>query len=305
MSQGNRHSPFRGGFTLVELLVSITILVLIVSVVSGAFLSVTSTMDLARTGAERLRYRQLLYRIVTENLSAVYADAATQRSDFQFLGEDESGAFGDADRLSFCTSMSMPGARALPGILRKVTFEVVNEREAAALGDTGSGALAVDAAAYEENAEALQGQTLVITMSPLNTTESFLDKDSGASKSNADRASEDVPADRVYIRKIPVRSVNFTYCRGEDLEDEWDDTWDSNEEGRMPWAVKVSVNFARTEEEYQEDIASGISFDEEADFEMVVPIPLGAAALNPMADLNHFRPFEVEKGDGTFDLNTS
>lgn len=289
------------GFTLVELLVAITLLTVVVTIVSSTFISVTTTMELARTGSERLRNRQFLYRIMENNLAAVYADPACLQADYQLLGEDDSGAFGDADRLTFCASLNMPGSRSLPGVFRKVTMEVLPEREADALDASGAERLEVDEAAFEESDEESQGQTLVITLSPLTTTESFLDDSSGRTvASNFD--SEDVPEEQIYRRKISVRSVDFKYLRGEEPDD-WEDEWDSNQEGRMPWAVKVRVNFARSEEEYQDDIASGINFDEEADFEMVVPLPLGAGVLNPMGELNHYTPSTEENSDGNFDLN--
>jgi len=50
------------GFTLMELLVAITILALATTLVSEAFYSVTTTTEIAREEAARLRERQYIGR---------------------------------------------------------------------------------------------------------------------------------------------------------------------------------------------------------------------------------------------------
>ena len=66
--------------------------------------------------AAHLREREYIRRSFAENLNAVYSDGACMVPDFGFHGEAES--------MSFCTSLPMPGSTGLPGQLRGVTYEV-------------------------------------------------------------------------------------------------------------------------------------------------------------------------------------
>ena len=69
---------------------------------------------------------------------------------------------------------------------------------------------------------------------------------------------------------VPVRTVDFTYYDGTD----WVDEWDSQTMGRLPWCVRVRINFARTDEEILAEKDQNLDIVENPDFEIVVPIPL-------------------------------
>ncbi len=252
------------GFTLLELLIAVTILVMLVGMVFASFASVTSSMDIARDNAERLRHRQVVWRNLTVNLQSVYADAACFQPEYQFLGESREGPQGPADMLRFVTSLSMPGARSLPGVLKVVTYELVDY-----------GQLSAEIAAALPYDESRPSGVLLIREEPLQLeTQDFA-------------ANSSDPAWNSYERAIPAASIDFQYFDG--VAGEWTDAWDSVEERRLPGGVWVKVNLPRSEEERADDARAGINYLENPDLEYFVSFPLGRDTELPFPDFNHMR----------------
>ncbi len=267
------------GFTLLELLVAISVLTLVVGIVYATFASVTDSMAMARDSADRMSYRMALRRNLTENLGAVYADAAGNREEFQLVGTDESGQYGPADTLRFCTSLPMPGAYALPGVMKLVQYRLVASSD-------------VDAAAtgYPGDDPERPGMALQITESPLAYEEGVEGAVSG---------SDQLP---MVQRAIPVASFDVLYFDG--LSQEWKQDWDSLSEQRLPWAVWVRVNFPRSEEERATDSAAGVDLTETPDVEVMASIATGAGVQGPFLDLNHARLNDAS-GDMSKDVKSS
>ena len=117
-----RHRPT--GFSLLELLIAVTILSIIMGIVYTGFISVADSETLAREEAETLRFRQFLWRHFTIALRSVYIDGSCQEPAFALVSTDEEGAFGPADSLYFCSNEPMGGVRALPGSLKEVVYEI-------------------------------------------------------------------------------------------------------------------------------------------------------------------------------------
>jgi prepilin-type N-terminal cleavage/methylation domain-containing protein len=267
------------GFTLLELLVAISVLTVIVGIVFATFASVTDTMAIARDNADRMGYRMALRRNLTENLGAVYADAAGKREEFQLAGTDESGSYGPADTLRFCTSLPMPGAYALPGVMKVVQYSMVSSSE-------------VDASAtgYPGDDPERPGMALQITESPLAYEEGIEGAVSG---------SDQLPLVQL---AIPVASFDVLYFDG--LSQEWKQDWDSLSEQRLPWAVWVRVNFPRSEEERAADSAAGVDLTETPDVEVMASIATGAGVEGPFLDFNHAR-LDSASGDMSNDAKSS
>lgn len=279
-----RYGTYRigsGGFTIVELLVAISVLSMVVAIVYESFTSVLDSTELARDQAEQLRFRQYLWRNLTENLSSVYSDAACMSTEYQLLGTDKDGASGPADTLRFCTSMPMSGPQALPGVLKVVSYEVTSEYSE----DEGAtiGKAAIDETAADAEEKPLM---LIIREEPLIL-------ESAAN----DQSVEDVNMP-VSVRRIPIASMDLQYYDGD--ADEWRTQWDSLEESRMPWAIQVRINFPRTEEELSADYQAGINPSEEPDLNMTIPLPSGRGVTDQFLDINHKRSTgeeEISKGD--------
>lgn len=257
------------GFTLMELLVAITILALATALVFESFVSVTSTTDLARAEAARLRERQFIWRNFAENMNAIYSDSACALPEFALLGEDGAGPVGPGDSITFCTSLPMPGAGALPGELRGVSYEVVGPEGVEA--PTPTAAFSGDVAA---NAE--PPAYLVISEFPV-----FHDQSDGVS---VDEATEE---ERTRVRQIPITSMDILYYDPETQE--WVDEWDSTAEQHLPWAIEVLITLARGPEE---DLATV-----EPDLDMTFLVPLGAGATETFIDPNHMYIDPNSSGD--------
>lgn len=256
------------GFTVMELLVTILVLVILVTVVHQGFNAVAQSTGIARENAEALRFRQFLWRNLTENLTAVYADPGCLQPEYQFFGESKDGPFGPADSLRFCTSLPMSGAHALPGILRVVSYELT---EPGMEQSDPMGLMSIDASAAQD----APVMHLVIREDPL-VLES----------TDTDAEVDDLQESGIE-RRIPVSSMNVLFYDGR--SDEWVESWDSTAEAMMPWAVRVQINFARTEEERLEELRAGISAEDEADLDISIAVPIGAGVISPFMDLNHRR----------------
>ncbi len=259
------------GFTLLELLVAVSVMAVAVGIVFATFVSVTDTMAATRENADIMLQKMALHRNLTENLGAIYADAAGIREEFELIGTDESGQYGPADSLRFCTSLPMPGAYALPGVMKVVEYRLTSpsDVDAAATGFPG-----VD--------PSRPGMALLITESPLAYEEGI-----GGAVSGSDQLP-------MVQRAIPVASFDVQYFDG--LSQEWVTDWDSLSEQRLPWAVWVRANFPRSEEERA---AGGGGDDpaESADVDVMMPVATGAGLEGPFLDLNHLRADTEASGD--------
>jgi len=250
------------GFTLLELLVATTVMMVAVGIVYSTFASVTETMAATRDSADRMMQEMALHRNLSDNLGAVYADAIGIREEFELLGTDESGQYGPSDKLRFCTSLPMPGGYALPGVMKVVEYRVVSPSD-------------IDAAAtgYPGDDPSRPGMALEITESPLAHEEGVQGAVSG---------SDQLPKVQ---RAIPIASFDVQYYDG--LSQEWKKDWDSLSEQRLPWAVWVRVNFPRSEEERAAVSSSGANLADTADVDVMMPIATGAGVSGPFLDLNH------------------
>lgn len=256
-----RPADRRSGFTLIELLIAVAILAGITVIVYGSVVAVADSTELARSNAEQLRFRQYVWRNFSENLGAVYSDAGCQQIEYALVGEDGSGPYGPADVLNFTTSLPMPGAASLPGVLRTVSYSV----EEAAADDFPAAA----------DGTPLEGGYLLIIEQPLVL---------GGDKARSDAESA-LGNDAVSERRIPVRSMNITYY--DDEREEWVDDWDSVARSRMPWAVRVEINLARTRDQLDSDAMQGISSELHPDLDMVFALPTGAGVTGQFIDFNH------------------
>jgi prepilin-type N-terminal cleavage/methylation domain-containing protein len=268
----------RGGFTLIEIMVAMTILTGLVAGIYACFAGVASSAEIARSATEELRIQQYLRAHFEQHLRAVHANV---RAEYAFVGEDGSGAYGDADTLTFTTTLPTSGAKSLPGIVKTVTYEI---DDPSLDGDSGFQTFDQDVPEDEEKPSVM----LYITESPLVLGEE-----------NEDEAFFEDDEDNPWQREIPIRSLNFEYYDG--AAEEWIEEWNSDELGFLPWAVRVSVNLAKTEEQLRADLAEGVGTEENPDLSLTLVIPTGAGILTAdFIDPNHQR--YTENVDGGSDI---
>lgn len=262
LTKKNRYLLLReaNGFTLLELLIAFTIMSIIVIIVYLGLDSISKGTDLARLSVEKMRIQRFLVNHFFNSFNALYIDSSFSASGYQFVGTNESGQYGPADSIRFCTSLPMPGPTALPGIRRVVTysFEDTSTPE-------GMSGFATDIYGISNNAP----QYLTITESPL-----ILDEDSGF--------SSDFNSLPVNVIKVPLASLDVYYY--DPVKQDWVEEWDSQSIQQMPWAVHIVANLF---DEYGQ--VSNTSSNGEGDIDLVIVLPTTVGTVQPMDDPNHFR----------------
>jgi prepilin-type N-terminal cleavage/methylation domain-containing protein len=258
------------GFTLLELMISLSILTAIMLIIYVSFSSVVNATEVVRGVAEDLRMKQFLSRQFHQLLPAVRADLAVQIASYEFVGEDGSGAYGPADTLKFCAAVPLLGSKSLPGLYKIVTFEVADanapEEEDALTGVTMN---------YEAGTAADEPDLM------LRFTEQPLVVDVLGEEGDL-LGSADIDKGEFASWSVPVRTLDFAYFDGE----EWIEEWNSIDLGLLPWAVRVRVNFQKDKADLAIMRDRGIDPEEDPDFELIVMIPAGAGTLEPFIPLN-------------------
>ena len=275
----------RAGFTLIELLVAIVVLAIVTGIVFVAFASVADTAAIARENTQRVHLQQYLWRHLSTNLRATYVDAGCIEVSYAFIAKDGEDVFGAADTLSVTVALPMDGPRSLPGVFKRITYEVAEP--------SFDGGLLTDAAVTTDPEELDTGaaRVLRITEQPFVLAEySEIQESPDAIRFDEFEGSQQL----AQVRQVPIASFDLSFSDGT----EWVEQWDSLQLGMLPWAVRVRANFPRTDEERSADMAAGIDFQEEADLDLVITLPLGAGTLSPWTDLNHARRLDglVEMG---------
>ncbi|HNR29264.1 MAG TPA: prepilin-type N-terminal cleavage/methylation domain-containing protein [Candidatus Hydrogenedentes bacterium] len=272
-----RASRHRLGFTLLELMVAISILTVIVTIIYISFSSVTRASEVARDVAENLRLHQFLLRHFNQVIPTLHADAAVSIEAYQVLGEDASGPMGPADKLRFCSSTPLMGGKSLPGVFKVVTFEVMDES-----AEEGGGLTGIETEEPDQwndrGALALEYRESPLTVDMNAEGDQML---GGFDATEQEYASW----------RVPVSSFDVTYFDGE----EWITEWNSLDKGLIPWAITIRINFSKSEADWAADRAAGITPEEDPDFEMSYVLPAGAGTREPFLDLNPAATAQAER----------
>ncbi|MBI4559409.1 MAG: type II secretion system protein [Candidatus Hydrogenedentes bacterium] len=248
------------GFTLIELLFAIALLSIVCWVVFESFTAVTSSIEGTQATTEELRLRQFLARNISTNFASAHSSSTYEDDTFSFVGSDGEDTEGPNDAIRFCSSAPLLGGMGLPGDIKEVRYEIA-----------GGGLSAPES---EGDTDERVSRTLVATETPLmggNVQE--LEGDTG---NFVPDSSYESPS-----WEVPIRSLDIQYFDGE----EWVDEWDSKELGRLPWCVDIKINFAKTESQLEQEEEDGIDPEENPDFEMVVPLPLGLGVIEDLRQI--------------------
>jgi prepilin-type N-terminal cleavage/methylation domain-containing protein len=270
---GRRTAP-DDGFTLVEMLVAVSILVIVVAIVYATLSSVVTATEQARVAAEEMRLRQFLARSFVTNFSTVYTDPGMADERYVFISKSEGGSGGNLDSVEFCSSAPIMGGLAPPGVLKLVRYAAASGGDA----EYGMDGLSEDEQdAYESGPKLATKEALITegaSMDDLGQTQ--LSGFSNQGGAGADRAGiEGLDEMEGPEWSVPISSFDLAFFDGE----EWQEEWDSIAMGRMPWCVRIRINYARTDEEKDADRSAGLSMDEDPDYEAIIPIPLGVGTI--------------------------
>jgi prepilin-type N-terminal cleavage/methylation domain-containing protein len=240
----------RRGFTLLEVVLAIAIVAIIAAIVQATFLSVISTSEEVRVSSEELRLRQFLTRSLQMNLTTAYVEPNYEEELFRFTGVDGETHGLPRDVLRFVSTAPTVGGMGLPGDLKEVRYEVAD----------GDSALEFNT---EEDALEDVARLTVVETPMLGGLVAELDEET----------SSFVPLEGYEAPNwdVPIRSFNLEYFDGTD----WVDDWDSAAIGRLPWCVRLKINFAKTDEQLEAEEDEGYDDEEDPDFEMVVAMPAG------------------------------
>ncbi len=260
-----------GGFTLMEMILALAIIVIMTAIVYSSLSSVVNSTAMARAAAEETRLRQFLARSFETNFSGVYTDRTNEQPAFQFIGINDESRDGPMDSVRFCSSAALMGGMSLPGDLKEVRYEVMSGE------DTEMG-LDIDQPAEEE--ERPEGATLESVELPLiaGNVEQL-----EASEEDLEELATD-PNYEAPHWSVPIRTMDIKYFDGA----EWLDEWDSMQFGRVPWSVHIRINFAKTEEQLEAEASERYDEIEDPDFELVIPIPLGLGVTEDGRSLANF-----------------
>ncbi|HOV61556.1 MAG TPA: prepilin-type N-terminal cleavage/methylation domain-containing protein [Candidatus Hydrogenedentes bacterium] len=244
-----------GGFTLLELLIAITILSIITTIVYATFVSVTDTMDAAREDAERLHLRLVLHDYLSTVLAGLSADSACLDEARALEGKSENGPTGPGNSLAFTSATPDTGPGALPGMIKLVTLEVVSDQD-----------VPQDAVVYALDTDQPHGNLLI--------SEQSLQASSGLE--GAVSGTDKLP---VISRAIPIVFFDALYYDG--LSDEWKEEWNSLDEGRLPWAIWIRIKLPDPTN------ATYPSNPDAADVDVIVPVAQGVGTEVGFLDFNH------------------
>jgi prepilin-type N-terminal cleavage/methylation domain-containing protein len=285
----NRRAKHTRGFTLIEIMVAITLLTIILAIVYSSFSSVVMSIERTRAASERLKTTAFIVRGFTQNLAQAtegwlpgaayrpYSEPAapgTQQSNaaqdagsgemrMQFKGSLDRGPNGSTDTLTFASTAPMLGGGTLPGQIKLCTYRIEEEQsedEAAGSGDEEPRKLLV----LTETPWALTGA---------ESTQNLARGKQGTSSTiaNAIEKSKESADQQPVTRSVPIFGLDLAYFDGK----KWVEEWDSAEAGRLPWSVRVRVKLDRPEDD---EFAGASELDPEKDpgvLELFFGVPAG------------------------------
>ena len=298
------------GFTLLEMLIAVTVLAMISAIVFAAFAGVTETTDQARSEAEEMRMRQFLTRNIHNNLCAAFADPALVLEEFRFIGMSEDGLDGPADSIEFASTAPLIGGGSLPGAIKAVRYGVVDQNDT----ELGASTLSAGLAGQEEQGSMLESIEMQLVLpsetneeaenqrdpNAMNAQQSSMSSGSRFGNSRELDVGEDLksraedaatPESPTPSWSVPIRNMDITYFDGQ----EWVEDWDSLAMQRLPWSVCFKINFLKTEVQRAADDELGVNDEEDPDLELVIPLPSAVGIVTPAEAFAQYPEFAPPK----------
>jgi prepilin-type N-terminal cleavage/methylation domain-containing protein len=282
------------GLTLLELLVAMAVLSVVTIMVYVSLSSVIDGVEAAREETSISRVRNFLSWNLQRNFAGAYIHPVyASEGLFYFRGDDEGSAQDPKDRLEFFSTTMVVGGGALPGELKRIVIELVDEED-----DTDL--FTVDQSEAEESAPAdAPKRFLQVVETPVSSAEMGDMSDADGFGSSFDSGADAGEGEAtVPSWTVPVDTFNVTYYDG--LSDKWADEWDTDEQQRLPWAVDIKINFPKTEDAKQVEQELGIDPLEHPDIRLIIPLPTAMGVASLPQDVLEFdgRMIQNNRGGG-------
>ncbi len=245
------------GFTLIEVVIALTILAVIATIVYESFSAAARGIEAARTSSKELRLRKFLLQSLHDNFTCAYAGADFTNALYAFRGVN--GGSGDSamDTVEFCSSAPLAGGQGLPGDYKRVTIEILDSSEES---EDSTGIDAQVATPNDAEYSILNFSETPLLAGGLQASAS----EGTVSATGGNEAS-------LFGWHAKVRSFDITYFDGT----QWVDDWDSQTQRALPWCVQISINFAKSDAELEKEKEDGIDPEKDPDMVMVIAIPAG------------------------------
>jgi len=276
---------YRRGFTLIELMIALTILTIVIAVIYTTYATVVDSIQDTRDASQALRTRQFIQRSLAKNLGQAsegwspgaayrrYAPSGAQNASrttvdrgvmkYPFMAERATMLNGPADELTFVSSSPMIGSAALPGAVKLCTYRVTEK---------------------ESDKFSNEDPQMLLTISESLWVDPGLGNEQTFSSPEQARELIEKAGDRMELKpvnvSVPIYAWELAYYDGKD----WVDVWDSQQVGRLPWAVRVRLKVTSPE---GDAFANSLSLDPKEDpsvIEINVPVPAGEGVFDAPPD---------------------
>ncbi len=319
-----KRPTYSRGFTLIEIMVAITLLVIVLGIVYGAYSSVVMSVERTRDASERLKTMQFIVRGFSANLAqategwspgpayrpysgsagggggaggnpsgvagvpASGTGSAEGEGDmrFPFMGEIKRTADGTFDSLSFGSTAPMLGGGQLPGQIKMCTYSLEKEKSDEEEDDPK----AKKKLSKEERAEADARRLLVLTETPWTPTPETQPNGGLVTPEEVNKrigeAAEEL-GQKPVTRSTVVYGLDLSYFDGK----EWVEEWHSDDVGYLPWCVRVRVKLDRDPDE---EPSTELNPEKDPNvIELVFSVPTGAGIHDGPPD--YVRPSQREE----------
>jgi len=243
-------------------------------------LAVTNTSEAARVSAVEQRERLHLVRVLEEAFGTAYRRVSFESAEeaLAFVGVNEQGPNGPADSVSFLSTAPITAGGGLPGDIKEVKIFIgPRPKPESELAEQ-------DQLAPQDEEQTGDLYLLVEELPLLAGAVTEFDEESGELEPGGDYEVKPLPA-------IQVASLDIAYYDGE----EWQEEWNSAETGLLPWAVRIRINYPKSDEEKRADLDAEYDPEEDADFQTVIPVPAGIGMITPV-DYGMFSVLGTQEG---------
>jgi general secretion pathway protein J len=215
------------GFTIVEILLAVTLLSIIVTVMYGTFHTMGRIMRRNERTKGAYQVARLIMSRVRQDLSCAYYSPTT--ANFVFRGEDRAGFDGNADALTFVTAGHVVSGRDVPeGDFAEVSYY---------LDDNNPGILVRREDLSPDDELEMGGQLQILGRNVLSLNFRYLD---------GTEAQDELSAEDALLAAATAEE-----------RDAWKDEWDSDDTTYPPRSVKIDLS-VMNEEGQVEDFSTTV-----------------------------------------------